>query len=436
MSVGKARSCKKLKSSLSCEFTITLIGCICMSNIPSATHYSPSNERVQAKNLNKSSSSFVSSDPIIERLSKQHSLNIEPLLSGVETQEQVDNLNLKRGYFLKYSKHYRREQVKDANKAFDEDYGGSESPASSTGALSNTESSMASSVKGLSIETASFFLITKEELMHVETPPSNKSESTKSSKSNSLKSSLKASRNNTGLNSKNYTETGRLRRVSFSATDNNSTNGVSDHTANAKTFSIHSDPMWVLSLDRHFENTNPRNRKVSFSSSESKLASGPDSRYIPQNADIDPSEVEQESDRQRKVSFNDDLLEPSSIPLQFSPVLEGCALNIISDFELPRFTGSSLELDSPAAKRSRFSRTKSKDKVPSYVDLNKTVVSLPTSSVCSSKSLETGSTKSERRKLFAESTLSKLKLSLGSLFGIKPRSEDSIHLWTERMVKQ
>lgn len=41
---------------------------------------------------------------------------VDPLLSGNESQEDILNLNTKRGYLLKYSKHYRHEQILDANE--------------------------------------------------------------------------------------------------------------------------------------------------------------------------------------------------------------------------------------------------------------------------------------------------------------------------------
>lgn len=69
-----------------------------------------------------SSSSYSFTDPVLERMRKQRiDSMVEPLLSGNENQDDIINLNKKRGYLLKYSKHYRHEQILDANeKTLDE----------------------------------------------------------------------------------------------------------------------------------------------------------------------------------------------------------------------------------------------------------------------------------------------------------------------------
>jgi hypothetical protein len=69
--------------------------------------------------IEKVSSTLSFTDPILERLTRRRSCSlVSPLLKGNESQEDVEALNNKRGFFFKYSKHYRAEQVLDANEKF------------------------------------------------------------------------------------------------------------------------------------------------------------------------------------------------------------------------------------------------------------------------------------------------------------------------------
>lgn len=67
--------------------------------------------------IQKYDSNLSFTDPILERLSKKRSNSlVTPLLSGSESQSDIESLNSKRGFFLKYSKHYRAESVIIANE--------------------------------------------------------------------------------------------------------------------------------------------------------------------------------------------------------------------------------------------------------------------------------------------------------------------------------
>lgn len=60
-------------------------------------------------------------DAIVEKILQEQG-GVSVMLSGQETNDQIKDLNDKRGFLIKYSKHYKKEQVKQANIAWDEGF--------------------------------------------------------------------------------------------------------------------------------------------------------------------------------------------------------------------------------------------------------------------------------------------------------------------------